>query len=111
MHVSGGATRDLVPVESKKTAPRTYEIELPSLGSGNYGLLPPALPQVPGVAAKSIRSDSLSRPASFERKIFKLAALIRAVIRLRHSGAASRVWLPRLVSPCSLRKTEPDRSS
>jgi len=42
MHVSGGATRDLVPFESKKTAPRTYEIVLPALGSGEYGLLPPA---------------------------------------------------------------------
>jgi len=42
MHVSGGATRDLVPFESKKTAPRTYEILLPNLGSGDYGLLPPA---------------------------------------------------------------------
>jgi len=42
MHVSGGATRDLVPFESKKTAPRTYEIVLPNIGSGEYGLLPPA---------------------------------------------------------------------
>jgi hypothetical protein len=42
MHVSGGATRDLVPFESKKTAPRTYEIALPNIGSGEYGLLPPA---------------------------------------------------------------------
>jgi hypothetical protein len=42
LHVSGGATRDLVPFESKKTAPRTYEIILPpSLGSGEFGLLPP----------------------------------------------------------------------
>jgi hypothetical protein len=42
MHVSGGATRDLIPFENKKTAPRTYEIVLPNLGSGEYGLLPPA---------------------------------------------------------------------
>jgi hypothetical protein len=43
LHVSGGATRDLVPFESRKTAPRTYEIVLPpSLGTGEYGLLPPA---------------------------------------------------------------------
>jgi hypothetical protein len=42
MHVSGGATRDLVPFESKKIAPRTYEIVLPSLGGGDFGLLPPA---------------------------------------------------------------------
>ena len=42
MHVSGGATRDLIPFENKKTAPRTYEIVLPNLGAGEYGLLPPA---------------------------------------------------------------------
>jgi len=42
MHVSGGATRDLVPFESEKTAPRTYEIVMPALGSREYGLLPPA---------------------------------------------------------------------
>jgi hypothetical protein len=42
MHVSGGATRDLLPFESKKIAPRTYVIVLPSLGSGEYGFLPPA---------------------------------------------------------------------
>lgn len=42
MHVSGGATRDLVPFESKKIAARTYEIVLPNLGAGEYGLLPPS---------------------------------------------------------------------
>jgi hypothetical protein len=42
LHVSGGATRDIVPFESKKTAPRTYEIMLPALGPGEYGILPPA---------------------------------------------------------------------
>jgi hypothetical protein len=42
LHVSGGATRDIVPFESKKTAPRTYEIVLPALGAGEYGILPPA---------------------------------------------------------------------
>lgn len=42
MHVSGGATRDLLPFESKKIAPRTYQIVLPNVGSGEYGLLPPA---------------------------------------------------------------------
>jgi hypothetical protein len=41
MHVSGGATRDLIPFEGKKIAPRTYEIVLSGLGSGEYGLLPP----------------------------------------------------------------------
>jgi hypothetical protein len=42
MHVTGGATRDLVPYESKKNAPTTYEIVLPNLGGGDFGLLPPA---------------------------------------------------------------------
>ncbi len=42
MHVSGGATRDLISFESKKIAPRTYRIELPNISSGEYGLLPPA---------------------------------------------------------------------
>jgi hypothetical protein len=41
LHVSGGATRDIEPFENKKIAPRTYEIVLPNLGSGEYGLLPP----------------------------------------------------------------------
>lgn len=42
MHVSGGATRDLLTFESKKIAPRTYQILFPNLGSGEYGLLPPS---------------------------------------------------------------------
>lgn len=42
LHSSGGATRDVVPFESKKIAPRTYSINLPALGTGEYGLLPPA---------------------------------------------------------------------
>ena len=42
LHVSGGATRDLIPFESKKIAARTYQIVLPSLGAGNFGILPPA---------------------------------------------------------------------
>lgn len=40
-HVSGGATRDLMPFESKKIAPRTYEVTLSDLKPGEYGLLPP----------------------------------------------------------------------
>jgi len=42
MHVSGGATRDMVPFESKKIAPRTYTIVMPTLSAGEYGFLPPA---------------------------------------------------------------------
>ena len=41
MHVSGGATRDLVPFEGKKIASRTFSITLPNLGAGEYGFLPP----------------------------------------------------------------------
>lgn len=41
-HVSGGANRDMLPFESKKIAPRTWEITVPNLTSGDYGLLPPS---------------------------------------------------------------------
>lgn len=41
-HASGGATRDNLQFQSKKIAPRVYEIVLDrSLGKGEYGLLPP----------------------------------------------------------------------
>jgi hypothetical protein len=41
-HQSGGATRDDLQFQSKKIAPRVYEIVLEqSLGKGEYGLLPP----------------------------------------------------------------------
>lgn len=42
MHVSGGQTRDAIAFESKKIAPRTYQIGLPNLTAGDFGLLPPA---------------------------------------------------------------------
>lgn len=42
LHSSGGATRDVVPFESRKIAPRTYAINLPALSPGEYGLLSPA---------------------------------------------------------------------
>lgn len=48
MHVSGGATRDLVPFENKKIAARTYQIVLPNLGAGEYGLLPPSTSDATG---------------------------------------------------------------
>lgn len=42
MHVSGGATRDMIPFDGKKIAPRTYKLLLPtSLGKGDFGFLPP----------------------------------------------------------------------
>ena len=41
-HSSGGAKRDNIEFQPKKLAPRIYEITLdPSLGKGEYGLLPP----------------------------------------------------------------------
>jgi hypothetical protein len=40
--VKGGATRDIVPFESKKEAPRKFSILLPStLGAGENGFLQP----------------------------------------------------------------------
>lgn len=42
MHTSGGATRDVVPFEGKKLAPRTFSAIFPAnLGAGEYGFLPP----------------------------------------------------------------------
>jgi hypothetical protein len=37
----GGATRDMVPFEGSKIAPRTYSITLAGLKRGEYGFLPP----------------------------------------------------------------------
>lgn len=43
LHSSGGATRDSIPFENKKIAPRTYQIIVPAdLGAGDYGILPPS---------------------------------------------------------------------
>ena len=42
MHVSGGATRDLIDFHTDKLAPRLYQITMETtLGKGEYGLLPP----------------------------------------------------------------------
>lgn len=42
LHVKGGATRDVVPFEGKKLAPRIYQVVLPNnVGAGEYGFLPP----------------------------------------------------------------------
>ena len=40
-HVSGGATRDLMPFDGQKTGSRTYEIILSNLERAEYGFLPP----------------------------------------------------------------------
>ena len=59
MHVEGGATRDLVPFEQKKTASRTFEIILPAtMGAGEYGFLPPG-------AVTSASSASLGKMYTF----------------------------------------------
>jgi hypothetical protein len=39
-HSSGGATRDVIPFDSVKVAPRTYHVTV-STALGEYGLLPP----------------------------------------------------------------------
>jgi len=41
IHVSSGATRDLMQFEGRKIANRTYVIELGNMGAGEYGFLPP----------------------------------------------------------------------
>lgn len=41
-HAKSGATRDLIPFEGKRVAPRTFSVVLPTnLGVGEYGFLPP----------------------------------------------------------------------
>jgi len=41
MHTSGGATRDLIPIEAKPAGKRMWKVLLPNLGAGEYGILPP----------------------------------------------------------------------
>lgn len=40
-HVSGGATRDVVPFRSEKVGSRMFEVTINQLDSGEYGFLPP----------------------------------------------------------------------
>jgi hypothetical protein len=58
MHVSGGATRDVVPFEGKKIATRMYKVLLPNLGAGEYGFLPPG-------AVTSSNSASIGKAYTF----------------------------------------------
>jgi hypothetical protein len=51
-HVSGGATRDLLPFDSKKIAPRTYQVSFGS-SAGQYGFLPPGAVMSSNAAASS----------------------------------------------------------
>jgi len=41
LHVSTGASRDLLQFEGTKIANRTFSVNLPTLGAGEYGFLPP----------------------------------------------------------------------
>ena len=59
LHVSGGATRDVMMFDSKKIAPRTYVIVLSNISGGEYGFLPP------GAAVSSHASASLGKIYSF----------------------------------------------
>ncbi len=60
MHVSTGATRDLVPFEGKKIGRHVYGVIFPSnLGAGEYGFLPP------GAVGSSNGNGSLGKLYSF----------------------------------------------
>ena len=58
LHVSGGATRDVVPFEGKKVENRIYKVLLPNLGAGEYGFLPPG-------AVTSANSASIGKMYTF----------------------------------------------
>lgn len=59
LHVSGGATRDLVAFEGKRVASRTFAVTLSNLQPGEYGFLPP------GAVASGHASASLGKIYSF----------------------------------------------
>lgn len=59
MHVSGGATRDLLPFDGKKIAPRIYKVSLANLEPGEYAFLPP------GAFTSSTGAASLGKMYSF----------------------------------------------
>ncbi|HEY1755013.1 MAG TPA: hypothetical protein VGG72_06425 [Bryobacteraceae bacterium] len=58
LHVSGGATKDVVPFEGKKVAKNIYRVILPNLGAGEYGFLPPG-------ASGSASSASIGKMYTF----------------------------------------------
>jgi hypothetical protein len=58
-HESGGATRDLLQFEGPKVANRTYSVNLPTLGAGEYGFLSP------GAASSSHASAQLGKMYTF----------------------------------------------
>ena len=57
-HSSGGATRDVIPFDSVKVAPRTYHVTI-STALGEYGVLPPG-------AFTSMNGSSTSKIYSFQ---------------------------------------------
>jgi hypothetical protein len=59
-HRSGGAKRDTVPFEYKKTATRTYTVSLTDLRAGEYGFLSP------GAAFSSHASAQLGKMYTFQ---------------------------------------------
>lgn len=59
LHQEGGATRDLLPFESNKLAPRTYTVLLPNVGSGEFGILSP------GAVGASSASAQLGKMYTF----------------------------------------------
>lgn len=59
MHVSGGATRDLLEFQGTKIGPRLYTITLNLIKGGEYGFLPP------GAALSSHGSSSLGKMYTF----------------------------------------------
>ena len=54
----GGNSKNTIPIESERVAPRTYRLKLPALETGEYGFLPPA-------AAVGVRVGSLGKIYSF----------------------------------------------
>ena len=59
LHVSSGATRDLLQFEGTKVANRTFSVNLPTLGAGEYGFLPP------GAIVSSHSSGSIGKMYTF----------------------------------------------
>lgn len=59
LHVSSGATRDLLQFEGTKVANRTFAVNLPTLGAGEYGFLPP------GAVVSSHAAASLGKMYTF----------------------------------------------
>lgn len=41
LHATGGATRDVIPFEGKRVGPRAFQVNLTTVGFGEYGFLPP----------------------------------------------------------------------